>query len=123
MKICRMAAWATYTSLSMRYTLSMEQNRSNRLHIALDLLLEYSNRSNSKEHLKTGVTKPAASEWAAPVLFVLKKDGQLRFCVVYRKPNEMTLKYGYSLLRINDCIDSLVQAQVCSTLEAYSSYW
>lgn len=76
-----------------------------------------------KKQLEAGVIEPAVSEWAAPVLFVPKKDGQLRFCVDYRRLNEMTLKDSYPLPRMDDCIDSLGQAKIFSTLDAYSGYW
>ena len=58
-----------------------------------------------KKQLEAGVIEPSNSEWADPVLFVPKKDGRLRFCVDYRKVNEMTLKDSYPLPRMDDCID------------------
>ena len=63
------------------------------------------------------------SEWAAPVLFVPKKDGKLRFCIDYRKLNSMTVKDTYPLPRMDECIDTLGEAQYFTTLDAYSGYW
>ena len=75
------------------------------------------------KQLKAGVIEPAQSEWAAPVLFAPKKDGRLRFCIDYRKLNEMTVKDSYPLPRMDECIDSLGEAKVFTTLDAYSGYW
>ena len=76
-----------------------------------------------KKQLDAGVIEPTVSEWGAPVLFVPKKDGRLRFCVDYRKLNDMTLKDSYPLPRMDDCIDSLGNAKFFTTLDAYSGYW
>ena len=69
------------------------------------------------------VIEPAQYEWVAPVLFVPKKCGKLRFCVDYRRLNAMTIKDSYPLPRIDDCIDSLGDAVIFSTLDANSGYW
>ena len=76
-----------------------------------------------KKQLEVKVIKPAQSEWGAPVLFVPKKCGKLRFCVDYRKLNSMTKKDAYPLPRIEECIDSLGDAAIFSTLGANSGYW
>ncbi len=75
------------------------------------------------KQLEAGVIEPSMSEWAAPVLFVPKKDGKLRFCIDYRKLNSMTVKDSYPIPRMDECIDTLGEARVFSTLDAYSGYW
>jgi hypothetical protein len=44
-----------------------------------------------KEHvnelLEKGFICPSSSSWGAPVIFVMKKDGAQRLCVVYRALN------------------------------------
>ena len=76
-----------------------------------------------KKQLEADVIEPAQSEWAAPVLFAPKKDGKLRFCIDYRKLNGMTVRDSYPLPRMDECIDSLGDAQIFTTLDAYSGYW
>ena len=54
-----------------------------------------------EELLEQGFIRPSTSPWAAPVLFVSKKDGSLRFCVDYRGLNKLTVKNSYPLPRID----------------------
>ena len=54
------------------------------------------------ELLDKGFVQPTVSHWAAPVLFVKKKDGTLQMCIGYRQINKVTLKNKYPLPRIED---------------------
>ena len=76
-----------------------------------------------KKQLAAGVIEPSNSEWAAPVLFAPKKDGRLRFCIDYRKLNTMTIKDSYPLPRMDECIDTLGDARIFTTLDAFNGYW
>jgi hypothetical protein len=66
------------------------------------------------ELLEKGYIRPSTSPWAAPVLFVEKKDGTKRMCIDYRSLNEVTIKNKYPLPRIEDLFDQLRGASVFS---------
>jgi hypothetical protein len=69
-----------------------------------------------------GYIRPNTSPWAAPVLFVEKKDGTKRMCIDYRALNEVTIKNKYPLPRTEDLFDQLRGASVFSKIDLRSSY-
>jgi hypothetical protein len=71
---------------------------------------------------KKGYIRPSTSPWAAPVMFVEKKDGTKRMCIDYRALNEVTIKNKYPLPRIEDLFEQLRRASVFSKIDLRSSY-
>ena len=69
------------------------------------------------------VIEPTNSEWASPVVLVPKPDGTPRFCIDYRRLNERTVKDSYPLSRMDECLDSLGEARVFSTVYCNAGYW
>ncbi|MGH0053304.1 MAG: reverse transcriptase/ribonuclease H family protein, partial [Sphaerochaetaceae bacterium] len=73
--------------------------------------------------LRLGVIEKAQSPWASPVVFAPKKDGTLRFCVDYRRLNSVTIRDTYPIPKMDECIDSLGDASIFTTLDCNSGYW
>ena len=59
--------------------------------------------------LAEDVIEPASGPWASPIVLVTKKDGSVRFCVDYRKLNNVTRKDAYPLPRITEHLDTLAE--------------
>ncbi|GFW28489.1 retrovirus-related Pol polyprotein from transposon 412 [Trichonephila clavipes] len=60
-----------------------------------------------KDMKNNDVIEPSSSPWAPPIVLVRKKDGSTRFCVDYRRLNDVTKKDSYPLPRIDDTLDTL----------------
>ena len=75
------------------------------------------------EMMEAGVIEPCNSEWASPVVLAPKADGNWRFCVDYRRLNAATVPDSYPLPRADDCLDSLGEAVIFTTLDCNSGYW
>lgn len=73
--------------------------------------------------LEAGVIRPSSSPWCFPAVLIRKKDGTMRFCVDFRKLNEVTVKDSYPLPRIDDVLDSLSGSTLFSALDLQSGYW
>jgi hypothetical protein len=79
-----------------------------------------------KKHIdelsEKGYIRPSTSPWAAPVIFVEKKDGTRRMCIDYRALNEVTIKNKYPLPIIEDLFDELRGASMFSKIDLRSGY-
>jgi hypothetical protein len=82
-------------------------------------------RAKLDEFLENGWLRPASglhANFAAPVVFARKADGSLRFCVDYRALNEVTVRDGYPLPRVDELLDQLHGAKYFTTMDLSSAY-
>ena len=73
--------------------------------------------------LEQGVVQPSSSPWASPIVLVRKKGGGTRFCVDYRKLNQITKQDEFPLPRIDDTLNLLAGTHYFTTLDLASGYW
>ena len=79
-------------------------------------------RKQVTELLSKGLVTPSSSPFGAPVLFVPKPNGGLRFCLDYRALNELTVKMRWPLPRIDDLLDAARGAKFKSSLDMAGGY-
>ncbi|ETV95586.1 hypothetical protein H310_11021 [Aphanomyces invadans] len=76
-----------------------------------------------RQYLDLGLIRKSTSPWASPVLMIRKPDGSIRFCIDYRKLNDVTAKDCYPMHRVDDLLDFLGKAKYFSTMDVASGYW
>lgn len=74
------------------------------------------------DNLHKGFIGPSQSPYAAPVLFVRKPNGSLRFCIDYRKLNEITRKDQYPLPLIDETLARISRAKVFTKLDIRQAF-
>lgn len=80
-------------------------------------------RKQLTELLERGHIRPSSSPFAAPILFVGKKDSdELRMCVDYRRLNNITIKDSYPIPRIDQLIDIMHGAEKFTKLDLASAF-
>ena len=79
-------------------------------------------RKTLNEHLDKGFIRVSNSPAAAPVLFVKKPGGGLRFCVDYRALNKLTRKDRYPLPLIQETLRNLSEAKVFTKLDVIAAF-
>ncbi|GBG86822.1 hypothetical protein CBR_g42105 [Chara braunii] len=79
-------------------------------------------RKQLDELLEKGWIRPSSSPSGAPVLFVPKKEGELRIRIDYRGLNAITVKNAQPLPRIDDLLDWVEGCKYFSKIDLKSGY-
>ena len=79
-------------------------------------------RKALNELLDKGFIRVSRSPAAAPILFVKKPGGGLRFCVDYRSLNAITKKDRYPLPLINDTLERISKATWFTKLDVIAAF-
>ena len=88
----------------------------------LSKALEGELESQISDLLRAGFIRPSSSPFAAPVLFVLKKDKSARLCVDYRALNKLTIKNKFPMPRIEYILERLDGAKYFTKIDLKSGY-
>lgn len=75
-----------------------------------------------QQFLHDKIIRPSQSPWASPVVLQRKKDTSWRFCLDYRKLNDVTEKDNYPLPRIQEIFDALQGAKYFTKLDFHGGY-
>ena len=80
-------------------------------------------RSQIAQMIEMGIIVPSHSPYASAVVLAKRADGRFRFCVDFRKLNEITIKDAYPLPRLDEELKSVSAARYFTTLEMGSAAW
>jgi hypothetical protein len=77
--------------------------------------------------MRNHVIEDSKSPWASPIVLVKKKKQEgkaqeFRFCIDFRRLNEVTIKDSYPLPRIDDTVDALGGSYVFSTMDCAGGF-
>ena len=75
-----------------------------------------------EDMLAIGIIPESNSAWSSPTVLVKKKDGTTRFCIDYRRLNQVTKVDAYPLPHIEDSL-TLGGARFFCSLDLASGYW
>ena len=76
-----------------------------------------------QEMLAPDAIRVFQSPYMSPVVLIRKPNGQIRFCIDFRKLNSKTKRYVYALPCINGMFDSLHSTRWFRSLDIKSAYW
>ena len=79
-------------------------------------------REQTELMMKQKIIEPSVSGWTSNVVLARKKDNTLRFCMDYRRLNDVSQKDAYPLPRIDACLDAMSGACWFSTFDLRSGY-
>jgi hypothetical protein len=89
----------------------------------INILKVKSERNIARKHLKETFNHQQ-SPYTFGVVMADKKDGNKRFCIDFRRHNDITGKDSFPfLLKTDDILDSLADQKQYSTIDFAARYW
>ena len=73
--------------------------------------------------LERGQIEDSTSLWSPPIVLAKKKDKTMRFCIDYRRLNDITIKDAFPLPRIDEIFDQLFDAAFYTKFDFKSGYF
>jgi hypothetical protein len=73
--------------------------------------------------LKSGAITPSRSPYVSEIVMVLKKTGDWRMCLDFRRLNNVTVKDAYPLPRITDLLARIKRSRFFVALDLKAGYW
>ena len=71
----------------------------------------------------TGVIRECKSPYASAIVLVRKQDNSMRFCIDFRKLNDITVKDAFPLPMISEHLDRLGAAKYFTSLDMGNAFW
>lgn len=84
--------------------------------------LEQNLRDQLDEWLKHDVIEPSSSPWSSALVAVKKKNGKTRWCVDFRRLNDVTVKDAYPLPLIEDNLARLAGSGVFTAVDGSGAF-
>ena len=80
-------------------------------------------KTHIDDMLHRGIIEPSESPWSSPIVLAKKKDGSTRFCIDYRRLDNITTKDAYPLPNIDESLSQLNGSRWLCTLDMNAGYW
>jgi len=69
------------------------------------------------------MTEHCSSPWSSNVVFTKKTDSTLRFCVEYRRLNDLIYKELFPLPKVDSSLNDLGSSVYFSAMDMMSGFW